>query len=44
MDRAVKPNHSLDGPDTKILVIKIGKNEQKDKVLAFASALQHSNK
>lgn len=44
METAVKANQILDGPDTSILVIKIGKKEQKDKVFALAYALQHSSK
>lgn len=41
---AVIKNPILEGPETKILVINIGKNEQRERVLAFAYALQHSSK
>lgn len=43
-DTAVIRKEILDGPETTMLVINIGRNEQSESVLAFAYALQHSNK
>jgi hypothetical protein len=37
-------NQSLLGPVIKMLVTRIGRNEQKERVFAFAYALQHSSK